>query len=459
MLTHYPSTELVTRQRQFFQTGKTQEIEFRLEQLQRLKRLILDNKGAIAQALKADLNKPEFEAIAAEVFFCLEELNLTLKQLKKWVKPQKVAAPLTQFPSSARLVYEPLGVVLIIGAWNYPFQLVIAPLIGAIAAGNCAILKPSEVAANTSKLVTDLIGQTFAPGFVAVVEGGKETTQALLDEKFDHIFFTGSPRIGKIIMEAAAKTLTPVTLELGGKNPCIIEPDAPIELTAKRIAWGKFINAGQTCIAPDYLLVHHTIKDKICQAIEGSIREFYGDNPAESSDYARIINPFHFERLRALLNEGKVAIGGQTHAEDCYISPTVLDGINWDSKVMQDEIFGPILPLIEYSNLEDAIAQISARPKPLTLYLFSKDKTTQQRVLEATSSGGVCLNDTLVHFICSELPFGGVGESGMGAYHGKSTFKTFSHKKAILKRSFWLDLKLRYPPYQGKLQLLKWLFK
>ncbi|MDY7013172.1 MAG: aldehyde dehydrogenase [Cyanobacteriota bacterium] len=459
MLAQLPSTEIVARQRQFFQTGKTRSLEFRLEQLRRLKQLLLDNQDAIADALNADLNKPKFEAISAEVFFCLEELNSTLKQLKNWVKPQNVATPLTQFPSSGRIVCEPLGVVLIVGAWNYPFQLVIAPLIGAIAAGNCAILKPSEVATHTSKLVADLIAKTFAPNFINVVEGGKEATQNLLAEKFDRIFFTGSPRIGKIVMEAAAKNLTPVTLELGGKNPCIVEPDAPIDLTAKRIAWGKFLNAGQTCISPDYLLVHQSVKTQLIQAVEREIRGFYGSNPAQSPDYARIINAFHFQRLCALLNDGKIAIGGQTNAEERYIAPTVLEEINWNSDVMQDEIFGPILPVIEYSHLGDAIAQINAHPKPLALYLFSNNKATQQRVVNETASGGVCLNDTLVHFVCSELPFGGVGKSGIGAYHGKSTFDTFSHKKGILKRSFFLDLKLRYPPYEGKLKFLKWLFK
>ncbi|MDY6781002.1 MAG: aldehyde dehydrogenase [Cyanobacteriota bacterium] len=459
MLAQLPSLEKITQQRQFFQTGETRNIEFRLSQLKRLKQLILKNQDAIALALKADLGKPQFEAMGAEILLCVEELNLTIKNLKNWAKPQRVSAPLSQFPSSARVICEPLGVVLIIGAWNYPFQLVIAPLIGAIAAGNCAILKPSELAANTSKLIADLIAKTFDPKLIAVVEGGKETTQALLAEKFDHIFFTGSHRVGKIIMEAAAKHLTPVTLELGGKNPCIIEPDTPVELTAKRIAWGKFINAGQTCIAPDYLLVHNSIKDELCQALVGAIRELYGENPAKSPDYARIINDFHFERLRALLNEGKIAVGGETNAEEHYIAPTVLDGVNWNSEIMEEEIFGPILPLIEYSNLEEAIAEINARPKPLALYLFSKSKTTQQRVLNSTSSGGVCLNDTIVHFISPELPFGGVGESGMGAYHGKLTFDTFSHKKGVLKRSFLLDLKLRYPPYGGKVKLLKWLFK
>jgi aldehyde dehydrogenase (NAD+) len=458
-MTQISPAELVARQRRFFQTGTTKTLEFRLEQLRKLKQILTENQDAIAQALKADLNKPKFEAVAAEIFFCLEEINETLKKLKTWVKPKKVATPLTLLPASATRVSEPLGVVLIIGTWNYPLQLVIAPLIGAIAAGNCAILKPSEFAPQTSQFVANLIGKNFEPSFVTVVEGGKEVTQTLLAEKFDHIFFTGSTKIGKIIMQAAAKTLTPVTLELGGKSPCIVEPDVPIELAAKRIAWGKFINAGQSCIAPDYLLVHRKIKAQIIDAIAQSIPEFYGNNPAQSSDYARIINDFHWQRLSQLLNNGKVVIGGETNPDERYIAPTVIEGVDWNSAVMQEEIFGPILPVLEYSDLGDAIAQINAHPQPLALYLFSNNKATQQRVLTETSSGGVCINDTMVHGICSELPFGGVGDSGIGAYHGQLSFATFSHQKSILARTFSLDLPLRYPPYEGKLKFLKWLFR
>ncbi|NET88440.1 MAG: aldehyde dehydrogenase [Kamptonema sp. SIO1D9] len=454
------TAQIVARQRRFFQTGKTKDIGFRVEQLKQLKQVIIDNQTEIAQAVQADLRKPKFETVAAEILLCIEEINYALKKLKSWRKPKKVATPLNLFPASAQIVSEPLGVVLIIGAWNYPFQLVIAPLIGAIAAGNCAILKPSEIAAHTSEVVAKLVGKYFESDFLAVVEGGKEVTQELLAEKFDHIFFTGGTEIGRIIMQAAAKNLTPVTLELGGKSPCIIEPDVDLELTARRITWGKFINAGQTCIAPDYLLVHRSIKEPLLAGIKQCIQEFYTDNPATSQDYARIISDRHFARLQKLLHSGgKVVVGGEINPSDRYIAPTVIDGVNWDDEIMQSEIFGPLLPVLDYDDLGDAIAQVNSRPKPLALYFFSKNKHNQQRILQETSSGGVCINETISHIIPPELPFGGVGDSGMGNYHGKATFDTFSHPKSIVKKPFWLDIKLRYPPYEGKLKFIDWLFK
>jgi acyl-CoA reductase-like NAD-dependent aldehyde dehydrogenase len=345
--------------------------------------------------------------------------------------------------------------VLIISPWNYPFQLMISPLVGAIAAGNCAIIKPSELAANTSRIVTQITEKTFDPAYITSIEGGVETSQELLAEKFDHIFFTGGTKIGQIVMEAAAKHLTPVTLELGGKSPCIVDSNVHIEHAAKRIAWGKFINAGQTCIAPDYLLVDRTIKNDLLTSIKQCIQEFYGDDPAKSPDYGRIINQRHFERLASFLSEGQPYIGGQTNPEERYIAPTVIDGVDWDAPVMEEEIFGPILPVLEYSDLSEAIAKINERPKPLALYVFSKDQQKQERVLRETSSGGVCINDTVMQVGVSELPFGGVGSSGIGSYHGKASFDTFSHQKSVLKRSFLLDLDWRYAPYQGKLKLIK----
>ncbi|MEC4986349.1 MAG: aldehyde dehydrogenase [Oscillatoria sp. PMC 1068.18] len=454
------TTQILTEQRHFFQTGKTKNIAFRVEQLKLLKQVIIDNQTEIAQAVQADIKKPKFESIGTEVLLCIEEINYALKKLKSWTKPKKVATPLFLFPTSGRIISEPLGVVLIIGAWNYPFQLVIAPLVGAIAAGNCAILKPSEIAAHTSGLVAKLIGKCFEPNFLAVVEGGKEVSQELLAEKFDHIFFTGSTEVGKIIMQAAAKQLTPVTLELGGKSPCIIEPDIDLELSARRIAWGKFINAGQTCIAPDYLLVHRSIKEPLIAAIKQCIQEFYTENPEASSDYARIISDRHFNRLQELLHSGgKVVVGGETNSSDRYIAPTVIDEVNWDDQIMQAEIFGPLLPVIEYDDLTEAIAQINSRPKPLALYFFSKNKQNQQRILQETSSGGACINETITHIAPSELPFGGVGDSGVGNYGGKASFDTFSHRKSVLKKPFWLDIKLRYPPYEGKLKFINWLLK
>ena len=454
MLTLSPISDIIQQQREFFATGKTKDVAFRLEQLKRLKQAILDNQTAILEAVNADLNKPEFEAYATEIGV-VREIDYAIKHLKSWVKPKKVSTSIEQFPSSACIYPEPLGVVLIISPWNYPFQLMISPLVGAIAAGNCAILKPSELAANTSRIVTQITKKTFDPAYITSIEGGVETSQELLAEKFDHIFFTGGTKIGQLVMEAAAKHLTPVTLELGGKSPCIVDSNVHIEHAAKRIAWGKFINAGQTCIAPDYLLVDRTVKNDLLMSIKQCIQEFYGDDPAKSPDYGRIINQRHFERLASFLNEGQPYIGGQTNPEERYIAPTIIDGVDWDTPVMQEEIFGPILPVLEYSDLSDAIAKINARPKPLALYLFSKDQQKQERVLQETSSGGVCINDTVMQVGVSELPFGGVGSSGIGSYHGKASFDTFSHQKSVLKRSFLLDLDWRYAPYQGKLKLIK----
>jgi acyl-CoA reductase-like NAD-dependent aldehyde dehydrogenase len=450
--------DVVTQQRHFFATGKTKDVSFRIEQLQLLKKLIIDNEAAIFKALQADLNKPEFETYGSEIAICLSEINYALKNIKSWTKPQRVATPLSQLIGESRIYSEPLGVVLILGAWNYPFQLVIAPLVGAIAAGNCAILKPSELAANTSHLLAEIIQKNFDPAFISAIEGGKEISQQLLSEKFDYIFFTGGTEVGKIVMTAAAQHLTPVTLELGGKSPCIVDADTQLEYTARRIVWGKFMNAGQTCVAPDYILVHRKVKQDLLEQLKTSIQNFYGDNPATSADYGRIINPSHFNRLCQLLKEGEIIIGGDTNPDERYIAPTVIDRVDWDSRVMQEEIFGPILPVMEYTDLTEALALVNAKPKPLALYFFSTDKQKQQRVLRETTSGGVCINDTAMHCAVPTLPFGGVGASGMGSYHGKQSFDTFSHHRSVLNKSFLVDLKLRYAPYQGKLKLLRWLF-
>ncbi|MEG4806278.1 aldehyde dehydrogenase [Microcoleus sp. F8-D3] len=446
-------SDIIQQQRQFFATGKTKDVDFRIEQLKKLKSAIELNQSRIVDAVKADLGRPEFEAYLE--IASIGEVNYALKNLKSWVKRRKVPASIDQFPASARIYPEPLGVVLIIGPWNYPFQLMISPLVGAIAAGNCAILKPSEIASHTSEVIADMISKTFDPAYVAAVEGGVEISQQLLAEKFDHIFFTGGTKIGRIVMESAAKNLTPVTLELGGKSPCIVDSDIHIEYTAKRIAWGKFLNAGQTCIAPDYLLVYRKVKPDLMAAIKTSIQEFYGDDPQKSPDYSRIINQRQLERLSAFIKDGEIVVGGQVKPDDRYIAPTVIDNVSWDSPVMQDEIFGPILPVLEYDDFGEAIAQINSRPKPLALYLFSKNKEKQQRVLQETSSGGVCINDTVMQVGVTDLPFGGVGDSGIGTYHGKASFDTFSHYKSVLQKSFLLDLKWRYAPYKGKLDLIK----
>jgi len=454
MRTQHTVRDILLQQRQFFNTGKTKNVSFRIEQLNILKQAVLDNTDAILDALKADLHKPTFESYATEIG-AIKEIDYAIKNIKSWTKSKKVATPLDQFPSSARIYPEPLGVVLIIGPWNYPFQLMISPLVGAIAAGNCAIVKPSELAQHTSSIVAEILQKNFDPAYISVVEGGVEISQQLLKEKFDHILFTGGTSVGKIIMEAAAKHLTPVTLELGGKSPCIVDADVHIEHAAKRITWGKFINAGQTCIAPDYLLVDRNIKKDLLEGIKKCIAEFYGDEPEKSQDYARIVNQRHFDRLTKLLKDGETIIGGKTNPEDRYIAPTVIDNVSLDSPIMQEEIFGPILPVIEYTDLSEAIASVNDRPKPLALYFFSKNKNHQQRVLRETSSGGVCINDTVMQVGVPGLPFGGVGPSGMGSYHGKASFDTFSHQKSVLSKSFLFEPQWRYAPYEGKLNLLK----
>lgn len=445
---------IIQNQRDFFKSGKTKDVTFRIEQLKKLRQAVIEHEQSIVEALQADLHKPKVETYLTEIGV-IKEIDYAIKHLKTWTKPKKAAVSFDFFSYSARIYPEPLGVVLIIGPWNYPFQLIISPLVGAIAAGNCAIIKPSEIASHTSDVIAKIITKHFDPAYIAVVEGGVEASQKLLAEKFDHIFFTGGTAVGKIIMAAAAKYLTPVTLELGGKSPCIVDTEINIEHTVRRITWGKFINAGQTCIAPDYLLVNKKIKKDLIDGLAKSLKEFYGDNPVNSPDYARIISEKHFDRLVKFLKDGEVIIGGQNQPSERYIAPTLIDNVSLEDSVMQEEIFGPILPIIEYTDIAEAIALINSRPKPLALYLFSQDKNLQKRVLQETSSGGVCINDTVMQVGVPSLPFGGVGDSGIGNYHGKASFDTFSHNKSVLKNSFWLDLKWRYAPYEGKLPLIK----
>ncbi|MGD1903700.1 MAG: aldehyde dehydrogenase [Geitlerinemataceae cyanobacterium] len=447
----------VAAQRKFFATGQTKSYEFRRDRLEALKQAILDRESKIVEAVRADLGRPEFEAYIE--LAAITDVNYALKNLKRWMKPQRASVPIEQWPSSAWRQAEPLGCSLILGAWNYPFQLVFQPLVGAIAAGNCAIVKPSEISPNTAKLAAELINETFDPRYIWAVEGDAEVSQALLENKFDSIFFTGSTRIGKIVMAAAAKHLTPVTLELGGKSPCIVDRTAKLDIIAKRIAWGKWLNNGQTCIAPDYILVDRAVKDALLDRLKAIVREFYGDNAQQSPDYGRIVNTAQFDRLVGLLDDGnsafKTICGGQHDRADRYIAPTILDGVSPDDAIMQDEIFGPILPVLTYDKLEDAIALINDRPKPLALYLFSEDKVAQNRVLRETSSGGVSVNDTVSHVACPELPFGGVGNSGMGSYHGKASFNAFSHTKSVLKKATWFNSPLLYAPYLNKLGIIK----
>ncbi|QLE58167.1 aldehyde dehydrogenase [Nostoc sp. TCL26-01] len=449
MITQTRISDFVEEQRQFFQTNQTKDVDFRIDKLKTLEQAIEGNKGNIIQALKADLHKPGFEAYF-EIMGVLSEIKYTLKHLKNWAKPQKVATPFYQFLSSGHISHEPLGVVLIIGPWNYPINLMLTPLVSAIASGNCAVLKPSELAPHTSSVIADIIQNTFDSSFITVVEGGVETSKELLATSFDHIFFTGGTEVGKIVMSAAAKHLTPVTLELGGKSPCIVDDDINLEYTAKRIVWGKFSNAGQTCTAPDYLLVNRQIKTELLNHIKNQIKQFYGDEPSKIHSYARIINQRHFYRLTELLKDGEIIVGGETDLDNLYIAPTVIDQVSSQDKIMQEEIFGPILPVLEYTHLSEAINLVNKQPKPLALYFFSKNKKHQELILQSTASGGVCINDTLMHMTVPALPFGGVGASGFGRYHGKAGFDNFSYQRGVLNKSFLLDLKWRYPPYKQK---------
>ena len=416
--------------------------------------MIKDHESTIMQALQKDLGKPETEAYIGEIQFLYDEIKHAVKHLKQWMKPRKVGTPLV-LQARSEIRYEPLGTVLVISPWNYPFQLLIAPLAAAMSAGNTAIIKPSELAPALSKVVADIIPKYFADEYVGVVEGGIPETTELLDMPFDHIFYTGSTPVGKIVMAAAAKNLTPVTLELGGKSPCIVDQNSDLRVAARRIAWGKFYNAGQTCVAPDYILAHASIKDEFINQLKAQIKEFYGDNPQSSPDYARIINERHFDRLTGLLDQDKVAVGGDSDRSDKYIAPTVVDNVSADDKVMEDEIFGPILPVLTWNNLQEAIDFVNERPKPLALYVFSRNKKLQESVIGSTSFGGGCVNEVITHLGNPDLPFGGVGASGMGAYHGRDSFEVFSHRKSLLKRGFWMDVKLRYPPYTIPLQTMK----
>jgi aldehyde dehydrogenase (NAD+) len=446
---------MLAKQRTFFGTGKPKDVEFRIAQLKKLAQIIQEYEQQILDAIYADLRKPAIEAFGSEILVTLSEIKYVLKNIKTWVKPQKVATPINLFPSSSFIYPEPLGVVLVVAPWNYPFALIMQPLIGAIAAGNCAILKPSEHTPHTSSTIAQMIDVNFDPGFITAIEGGIEKNQALLAEKFDYIFFTGSTAIGKIVMEAASKHLTPVTLELGGKSPCIVDADCNLETTAKRIVWGKFYNAGQTCVAPDYLLVQKSIKPALIEKLLECVKTFFGEDPQQSSDFSRIVNYHHFDRLVSLLDEGKILIGGKSDRGDRFIAPTLIDEVSPNSKMMAEEIFGPILPILEYNQIEDAIAFVNSQPKPLALYLFSNDKQKQERILQETSFGGGCFNDTIMHLGNPDLPLGGVGNSGMGSYHGKASFETFTHRKSVLKNSFRFDLKWRYPPYTMTLDTLK----
>lgn len=436
---------LVAGLRATFDSGKTRSLEWRKAQLEALIRFAQENDAALIDALRADMGKPELEARVADVGQISIEAKLALKNLKKWTRPESAGSiPLM---GKSFVVRDPLGVVLIIAPWNYPVGLLISPLVGAIAAGNAAVLKPSEVTAHTSRVLAELLPKYVDTDAIALVEGGVPETTALLEERFDHIMYTGNGSVAKIVMEAAARNLTPVTLELGGKSPCIVDSTADIEVAARRIAWGKFMNAGQTCIAPDYILVEESVEEELIGELKKSVQSFYEGNTQDNPDYTRIVNSRHHDRVSKLIEGQEIAFGGGTRAEDCYIEPTVLRNVSPDAPVMQSEIFGPVLPVLRIKDVGEAIEFVNRGEKPLALYLFSNDSATEDRVLSSTSSGGVTINGTIMHIANSKMPFGGVGPSGMGAYHGRYSFETFSHRKAVLRRGFKFDLKMMYPPY------------
>ncbi|AFM42472.1 NAD-dependent aldehyde dehydrogenase [Desulfosporosinus acidiphilus SJ4] len=451
--------EILSNQRKYFNTGQTFALDFRLNALKTLKKSIRGHEKEILNALKSDLNKPAFEAYATEIGTVLEELNYALKHLPRWLRPKRAGTPILHFKSSCYTISEPYGIALIMSPWNYPFYLTLAPLIGSIAGGNCSVVKPSAYSPATSSIIAQILGECFESGFVSVIEGGRDANQALLDETFNYIFFTGGISVGKTVMAAASRNLTPVTLELGGKSPCIVDREVNIDLAARRIVWGKFLNAGQTCVAPDYLLVHSQVKKQLIAGIRDYILKFYGKTPCENEEFPKIINDKHFKRIKGYLDHGEVIIGGHYNEQRLRMAPTVIDHISWDDPIMQEEIFGPILPILEYSDISEVIQLVNARPKPLALYLFTTNKEVERKIIGRISFGGGCINDTIVHLATSEMPFGGVGESGMGSYHGKWSFHTFTHTKSILKKSNLIDIKLRYPPYGNKLSLLKKLFR
>jgi aldehyde dehydrogenase (NAD+) len=442
-----------------FNRGITRSYAYRDLQLENLQRFVSDNEQLILDALRADLGKSEAEAVAMEIGMISSEISLARKMLHKWMKPKKVSTSLLAQPGASYIYPEPLGVVLIIAPWNYPFQLTIAPLIGALAAGNCVVLKPSEMAPATSQLLARVLPKYLDQEGCTIVEGSVAETTALLAQHFDHILYTGNGAVGRIVMTAAAKNLTPVTLELGGKSPCIVDATTNLEVAARRIAWGKFTNAGQTCIAPDYILVEHTVEKALLEQLKIAIHQFYGDNPQTSADYGRIINEHHFQRLMQMLpGSGDVYVGGESDEAKRYISPTIITNVPVNAPIMADEIFGPILPVITVKNMDAAIAFVNARPKPLSLYIFSNSDEVRQDIIQNTSSGSVAINYPMMQAAVPALPFGGVGASGMGAYHGKFSFDTFSHFKAVLKKPIWLDLSIMYPPYSKLfLKMLRWL--
>lgn len=438
---------IIANQRAYFQTGITKSFSFRLNALKRLKVAIQNNESKINEALKIDLNKSSFESYMTEVGMTLGELSYVIKHLRSWVKTEKVVSPLAQFHSKSFVVTEPYGVTLVMSPWNFPLLLCLEPLVGAIAAGNCCVLKPSAYSPATSALIFDLIKETFIPEYVTVIEGGREANSTLLEQRFDYIFFTGGVTVGKIVMEKASKNLTPVTLELGGKSPCIVDETANLNLAAKRLVFGKYLNGGQTCVAPDYLLIQASVKEEFLQYVSKWIVQMFGEKPLENPDYPKMINKKHYDRVMNLIKGEDILVGGKGNEDTLRIVPTVLHNITGDSPIMQEEIFGPVLPVLTFHTIEEAESFVQLREKPLALYLFTTDRQVEKRILNNVSFGGGCINDTIIHIATSRMGFGGVGGSGMGSYHGRLSFETFSHKKSIVKKYNWIDLAIRYQPY------------
>lgn len=438
--------ELVAAQRQFFLTHTTRELSFRARCLKNLQRALRRWEPRLCVALRQDLGKTAAESYMSELGMVMASLSEARRNLKKWTKPTRVSSPLSQFPCRCRIEHEPYGVVLIMSPWNYPALLSLDPLVAALTAGNCCIVKPSELAPATSEIIAELIADVFPKEHVAVVQGGVDVCQELLAQQFDYIFFTGGPAIGRQVMAAAAAHLTPVTLELGGKSPCIVDETANIPVAARRIAFGKVLNAGQTCVAPDYLMIHESRKDEFVDEYRKAVSKMLGDTPLENETFPHIINRRHYERVKALMKGCRALVGGHTDDDTLRIEPTLLDGVTNDSPCMQEEIFGPLLPMITYKGLEEVERAVLSRPKPLACYIFTSSDKVETRLMSRLSFGGGCVNDTIVHLAAPGLPFGGVGNSGMGAYHGKAGFDTFTHDKSILSKGTWLDLPFRYQP-------------
>jgi len=446
---------LIGKQRAFFESRVTYPLAFRVEQLKALQRAIESSERDLLDALHADLRKPSIEAFVSEIAFVQSDISHALRHLKRWIRVQRRRTPPIAWFGRSLVYPEPYGVALIISPWNYPFQLLFSPLVGAIAAGNCVCLKPSELAPRTSAVIARMVSEVFPSEYVTVVEGGREVVEALLRERFDHVFFTGSTTVGRAVMEAAAQHLTPVTLELGGKCPCIVCSDVNVDTAARRIMWGKCLNAGQTCVAPDFVLVDRRIKELLLEAMERALHRFFGKSVQSSRDFGRIVNLRHFNRLVSYLSQGRIVFGGEYDESDLFMAPTIMTDVDRASPLMQEEIFGPILPVIEFAELHEVISMLRDRPKPLALYLFTRDRAIHKQVIEQTVSGGVCVNDTVSHILGKDLPFGGVGSSGIGTYRGRAGFDCFTHYKSVLHRSTLVDPMFRYPPATVSLAALK----